>query len=49
MKPNPYKNYNIYIYNSMLIIIVLACLNIGYSTTIYNYYELAVQKWCSTD
>ncbi len=31
------------------LLVTLACLNMGYSTNIYNYYELAVQKWCSTD
>ena len=31
------------------LLVTLACLNMGYSTNIYNYYELAVQKWCSKD
>jgi ribonuclease I len=35
--------------NYMLLIMLIACLNVGYSTATYNYYELAVQKWCSTD
>lgn len=31
------------------IITILAGIHCVYSTNIYNYYELAVQKWCSTD
>lgn len=30
-------------------IVVLTSLTIGCSIPIYNYYELAVQKWCSKD
>ena len=30
-------------------IVVLTSLTMGCSMPIYNYYELAVQKWCSTD
>lgn len=33
----------------LTIIMIIACLNLGYSTAIYNYYELAVQKWCSAE
>ena len=32
-----------------LIIGFVCFINMGFSTPIYNYYELAVQKWCSTD
>ena len=32
-----------------LIIIITCLINMGYSAHIYNYYELAVQKWCSTE
>lgn len=31
------------------LIILIANLNIVYPASIYNYYELAVQKWCSND
>ena len=31
------------------LIIILAGFNMVDSTNIYNYYELAVQKWCSTE
>ena len=31
------------------LIVIFSYLTTGYSTNIYNYYELAVQKWCSTD
>ena len=31
------------------LITILASISVVDSTNIYNYYELAVQKWCSTD
>ena len=31
------------------LITILASISVVDSTKIYNYYELAVQKWCSTD
>lgn len=34
---------------SKLIITILAGISLVDSTNVYNYYELAVQKWCSTE
>jgi ribonuclease I len=31
------------------LIVMFTCLTVGNSGAVYNYYELAVQKWCSTD
>lgn len=32
-----------------LLNVLLLCVNIAATTIIYNYYELAVQKWCSDE
>lgn len=32
-----------------LLTILLVCVNISATTNMYNYYELAVQKWCSDE
>ena len=47
MKINKYNVYNIAMFSKL--ITILASISVVDSTNIYNYYELAVQKWCSTD